>query len=95
MKHINPLQHHLLSLLPKERTGPELIDEYRSRVSKISPATFYAALRRMEDSGWIKSRFLEGSRRTRTYWITADGKRALSGNQEYLKRLWRFGLEGS
>ena len=47
-------------------------------------STLYPVLRRMEDSGWIKGRWVEkhGQRRRRYYRLTATGRTALTRQRE-------------
>ena len=78
----------ILSLLSKgESYGYELIQEVK-RLSgdqiKWTDGMLYPVLHRMEDSGWIKSRWVEveNGRRRKYYSIRKDGRQALQEKRE-------------
>jgi PadR family transcriptional regulator, regulatory protein PadR len=49
-------------------------------VLRLEEGSLYPALHRMEESGWIRARWVEkpNGRRARTYELTADGKKQLA-----------------
>ena len=73
----------ILSLLSRgESYGYELIQEIKQRSGdKINwtDGMLYPVLHRMEDNGWIKSRWvtMENGRKRKYYAIRKDGKQAL------------------
>ena len=90
------MQHRYLTLLIRERTGPELHDELSSRNLDVSIGTFYSTLRRMEEEGWIKGKAIPGQDgRIRSYRITAPGHQALKASHVRLRGLSSFGEEGA
>jgi PadR family transcriptional regulator PadR len=78
----------ILSLLDKgENYGYELIQEVK-RLSENeiqwTDGMLYPVLHRMEDNGWIKSRWVEveNGRKRKYYSIKKDGRRALNEKRE-------------
>ncbi|MGO8696682.1 MAG: PadR family transcriptional regulator [Limisphaerales bacterium] len=78
----------ILSLLPRrENYGYELIQEVK-RLSgdKIqwTDGMLYPVLHRMEDNGWIKSRWveIENGRKRKCYSIKKDGDQAIKEKRE-------------
>jgi DNA-binding PadR family transcriptional regulator len=78
----------ILSLLSKgESYGYELIREVK-RLSgdqlQWTDGMLYPVLHRMEDNGWIQSRWveIENGRKRKYYSIKQDGHRALQGKRE-------------
>jgi transcriptional regulator len=56
----------------------------------LPEGTLYPALHRLEEAGWLSSKWSEvGGRRRRVYQLTARGVRALEGQQEE----WRMFAE--
>ena len=78
----------ILSLLAKgESYGYELIQEVKELSGdkiKWTDGMLYPVLHRMEDSGWIKSRWveMENGRRRKYYSIKKDGHQALKGKRK-------------
>ncbi len=78
----------ILSLLSSgESYGYELIQEIKQRSGdKINwtDGMLYPVLHRMEDNGWIKSRWvtMENGRKRKYYAIKQDGKQALQEKYE-------------
>ena len=68
--------HHgyQIAKLIEQRSGGDL---------RFTLASLYATLYRLEDRGWIKSRWVEkaGQRRKRYYKITAEGRRVLASQR--------------
>jgi PadR family transcriptional regulator, regulatory protein PadR len=62
----------------------KLIDERSSGLLRFTLASLYATLYRMEDRGWIKSRWVEkaGQRRRCYYRITEQGRKVLASQRE-------------
>jgi transcriptional regulator len=80
----------LASLEGVPRHGYEIgkVLEHRSGGKlEVRPSTLYSALYRMEESGWIKGRWVEaaGERRRCFYTLTPEGEAAL----EAQRREWR------
>ena len=78
----------ILSLLSaRESYGYELIQEVK-RLSKEkinwTDGMLYPVLHRMEDNGWIKSRWveIENGRKRKYYSINQDGRQALKEKRE-------------
>lgn len=95
---ISVLQHRILSLLIKERTGPELLTELEKQLGEgANMASYYSALRTMEKkSGWIEAGPAGGDdARVRRYKLTAEGKRAYSANRDVIDELGSLGAEGA
>jgi len=78
----------ILSLLAKvESYGYELIQEVKQLSGeqiKWTDGMLYPVLHRMEDEGWIKSRWveMENGRRRKYYSIKAEGRQALKNKRE-------------
>ena len=54
---LTDVEFQLLALTVEERTGRQIAKEYeRAMRSSISYGTLYPTLRRLADSGWVKSR---------------------------------------
>ncbi len=92
----------ILSLLSKgESYGYAIIQEVRARSDnhlQWSDGMLYPVLHRMENNGWIKSRWvkIENGRKRKYYSLKKDGKTALSEQRaQWLKvhgvltRLWK------
>src|SRR5271170_2547587 len=78
----------ILSLLSRgESYGYELIQEVK-RLSgdqiKWTDGMLYPVLHRMEDNGWVKSRWAEAEsgRKRKYYWLKKDGHQALKEKRE-------------
>jgi transcriptional regulator len=56
------------------------IREWSGDVLRAEEGSLYPALHRMEESGWIRARWVEreGGRRARAYELTAAGKKQLA-----------------
>src|SRR5436190_1569638 len=78
----------ILSLLSKgESYGYELIQEVKGLSEdkiKWTDGMLYPVLHRMEDNGWIKSRWveIENGRKRKYYSIKRDGRQALKAKRE-------------
>jgi len=78
----------ILSLLSQgESYGYELIQEVRRRSGdklEWTDGMLYPVLHRMEDNGWIKSRWveIENGRKRKYYSIKKDGRKALDEKRE-------------
>jgi DNA-binding PadR family transcriptional regulator len=78
----------ILSLLTKgENYGYELIQEVKQLSGekiKWTDGMLYPVLHRMEDEGWIKSRWvqMENGRKRKYYSIKEDGRQALKSKRE-------------
>jgi len=83
--------HPLLVLKILARRGPlhgygitVRIQEVSEDVLRVEEGSLYPALHRMEESGWIKAKWLttENKHRARVYEITADGRRRLDAEEK-------------
>ena len=78
----------ILTLLARgESYGYELIQEVKERSGdkiKWTDGMLYAVLHRMEENGWIKSRWveMENGRKRKYYSIKKDGQHALESKRE-------------
>ncbi len=56
------------------------IKEGSGGVLRVEEGSLYPALRRMEESGWLRAEWVEreGGRRARVYQLTATGKKQLA-----------------
>src|ERR1044071_2828984 len=83
----------ILSLLAKgESYGYELIHEVNDlsrEPIKWTDGMLYPVLHRMEDNGWIKSRWveMENGRKRKYYSIKKDGQKALKDKREQWKMI--------
>jgi DNA-binding PadR family transcriptional regulator len=93
---LTDVEFQLLALTVEERTGRDVAKEYeRITRSTISYGTLYPTLRRLADSGWVKSRD-EITERGRVKWfrITGEGRRVLAAARERYGLLMAFGAGG-
>lgn len=94
---LTDVEFQLLALTVEERTGRQVAKEYeRAMRSSISYGTLYPTLRRLADSGWVKSRD-EITERGRVKWfrITGEGRRVLAAARARYSLLRSFGLTGA
>jgi transcriptional regulator len=63
------------------------IESMSEEVLRVEEGSLYPALHRMEESGWIKAKWVttENKRRARTYEITADGRKQLESEESRWK----------
>jgi len=84
-----------VGVLYNEAYGVSIKVELEDRLKrKVSVGALQSALRRMEQKGYIDSRFGEtsnarGGKRKRYFTITAHGKKALVYNREVRNTLWK------
>src|SRR5215471_5192844 len=59
------------------------IEEMSDSVLRVEEGSLYPALRRMEESGWLRAEWItrEGGRRARIYDLTAGGKKQLAAEE--------------
>ena len=82
----------MVGVLYDEAYGVVIKEEIEQRLKrKVSVGAMQSALRRMEEKGYLASRFGEatnerGGRRKRYFTITAHGKRALEYSRDVRKR---------
>jgi PadR family transcriptional regulator PadR len=59
------------------------IEEISGSVLRVEEGSLYPALRRMEESGWLRAEWItrEGGRRARVYDLTAAGKKQLAAEE--------------
>jgi PadR family transcriptional regulator PadR len=59
------------------------VEEISQGVLRVEEGSLYPALRRMEESGWLKAEWVtrEGGRRARVYALTAAGKKQLAAEE--------------
>jgi len=59
------------------------IEETSAGVLRVEEGSLYPALRRMEESGWLRAEWItrEGGRRARVYELTAAGKKQLAAEE--------------
>lgn len=59
------------------------IEEMSEGVLRVEEGSLYPALRRMEESGWLRAEWItrEGGRRARIYELTAAGKKQLAAEE--------------
>lgn len=59
------------------------IEEMSEGVLQVEEGSLYPALRRMEESGWLRAEWItrEGGRRARIYTLTAAGKKQLGAEE--------------
>jgi transcriptional regulator len=60
-------------------------------VLRVEEGSLYPALRRMEEEGWLRAKWIQrdGGRRARIYELTADGKKQLAAEESR----WQSGTE--
>ena len=59
------------------------IQENSAEVLRVEEGSLYPALRRMEESGWLRAEWiLREGRRARIYELTADGAKQLESEEE-------------
>jgi transcriptional regulator len=60
------------------------IEETSENVLRVEEGSLYPALHRMEESGWIRAKWLmtENKRRARVYEITAEGRKQLDAEEK-------------
>ncbi len=65
------------------------IEEMSEGVLRVEEGSLYPALRRMEESGWLKAEWItrDAGRRARVYQLTAAGRKQLASEQSR----WRAG----
>jgi len=87
----SPEEFRVLALVTEERGGSELVDLYQEATGSESANTLYSCLRRLRDKeGWVRADDgVDG--RSRSFVITALGRRALSRSREFYLALSRFG----
>ena len=84
-----------VGVLYDEAYGVAIKAEIENRLKrKVSVGAMQSALRRMEQKGYLNSRFGEstkqrGGKRKRYFTITAFGKKALVYNREVRESLWK------
>ncbi|MEL6865140.1 MAG: helix-turn-helix transcriptional regulator [Bacteroidota bacterium] len=84
-----------VGVLYDEAYGVAIREEIEQRFDrKVSVGAMQSALRRMQDKGYLQSRFGEstatrGGKRKRYFTITAHGKRALLYTREMRDSLWK------
>jgi transcriptional regulator len=80
----------LLALKILARRGPlhgygitTHIEEMSEAILRVEEGSLYPALRRMEEEGWIKAKWVttENKRRARQYEITAAGRKRLEAEE--------------
>src|SRR5438876_9434132 len=80
----------LLTLQILARRGPlhgygiaTRIEAMSEDILRVEEGSLYPALRRMEEAGWIKAKWVttENKRRARLYEITAAGRKELEGEE--------------
>jgi PadR family transcriptional regulator, regulatory protein PadR len=59
------------------------IEEMSEGILRVEEGSLYPALRRMEESGWLRAEWIvrEGGRRARIYALTAAGKKQLAAEE--------------
>jgi PadR family transcriptional regulator, regulatory protein PadR len=59
------------------------IGEMSEGVLRVEEGSLYPALRRMEESGWLRAEWVtrEGGRRARIYTLTGAGKKQLAAEE--------------
>jgi PadR family transcriptional regulator, regulatory protein PadR len=59
------------------------IEETSEGVLRVEEGSLYPALRRMEESGWLRAEWItrEGGRRARIYALTAAGRKQLAAEE--------------
>ena len=59
------------------------IEEMSGGVLRVEEGSLYPALRRMEESGWLRAEWItrEAGRRARIYEVTASGKKQLAAEE--------------
>lgn len=83
-----------VGVLFNEAYGVAIKDELEKRLErKVSVGALQSALRRMEDKGYLESRFGEktnerGGRRKRFFVMTSYGKKALEHARDIRDSLW-------
>lgn len=83
-----------VAILYDEAYGVSIKKEIEDRMKrKVSVGALQAALRRMEDKGFLDSRFgeatqIRGGKRKRYFRVTPYGKQALSYVRETRNQLW-------
>ncbi len=78
-----------LSLAPLHGYGiANRIEQISRDVFKVNPGSLLTALRRLERSGWLDSRWrqTENSRRAKYYSLTRAGKKQLEAETEHWRR---------
>ena len=79
-----------LSLMPMHGWGlTQRIRQMSREVLSVNPGSLYPALERLQDRGWIESRWgvTENSRRAKFYELTEAGRRQLEQETEEWRRL--------
>lgn len=85
----------MVGVLYDEAYGVAIKEEIEKRLErKVSVGAMQSALRRMEEKGYLDSRFGEktnvrGGRRKRYFKITAHGQRALEYARDVRNGLWK------
>jgi PadR family transcriptional regulator PadR len=59
------------------------IEETSEGALRVEEGSLYPALRRMEESGWLRAKWItrEGGRRARVYELTAPGRKQLAAEE--------------
>jgi DNA-binding PadR family transcriptional regulator len=84
--------------LDDDAYGTSIRVELQERAERdVAPGAIFTTLERLESRGLVSSRYGEptperGGRRKRFYWLTGDGRRALSRSLRTVRRMAR-GLE--
>ena len=65
------------------------IDQITRGTFKVGPGSLFPALHRMEDAGWLESRWdtSENNRKAKYYWLTKPGRRQLEVETGQWKRI--------
>jgi PadR family transcriptional regulator PadR len=76
--------------------GQWMLNELREHGYEVSPGTLYPLLRRMEKTGWLRSRSdkAAGPKARREYFLTPAGREALKEVLSYLRELKGEVLKG-
>ena len=65
------------------------IDQITRGTFKVGPGSLFPALHRLEDAGWLESRWdtSENNRKAKYYWLTKSGRRQLEIETGQWKRI--------
>ena len=84
----------IVAIMNGEAYGIGIIEELEKRTGRSAAiGAVQTVLKRMEDKGWVTSRFGEatkerGGKRKRYYNITVKGKKIMAENREKRNSLW-------
>jgi PadR family transcriptional regulator PadR len=84
----------VVAIMNGEAYGIGIIEELEKRTNRSAAiGAVQTVLKRMEDKGWVTSKFGEatkerGGKRKRYYSITAKGKKIMTENREKRNSLW-------